>query len=873
MAVTAVLMLALFAQDPVFLEIGKPIEGAIDVDSPVSHTPTLDANYTAAPTVGIGFQLVVPESGPYTIELRSYDFDAYLVVTQFDGSLLTEDDDGLLNTHARVVIDLEANHKYVVKACALHGGRGKFQLQLLGGSPAPLSPQDQQLAAEDDLIARLRHIEFTIGKETAEYAVSQNFLGIHYFNRGDYTKAQVEWENALRIREIVLGPGHPDTATSLNNLAFLLQSQSNYEEARPLYERALAISEKVLGPEHPQTATSLNNLAGLFESQGNYEEARPLYDRSLAILEKVLGPEHPDTARGLNSLAGLLESQGNYEEARPLYERALAINEKVLGQEHPDTATSLYFLAGLLEFQGNYEEARLLHERALVIREKVLGPEHPDTALSLNNLAVLLQSQGNYEEARPLYERGLVIMERALGTEHPSTAGALNNLAHLLQSQGSYEEAQPLQERALAIWNRVLGPEHPNTTLALSNLASLLQSSGNYEKALPVFLRALSGSLAHLDRELPSMSEAERLRLLEIYANPENLLSCLVRLALPDPSESYSLFLKWKGKATRLQEASIQLGQASHTPEIRKRREQIQVQAKKLSGLVFLPLANQSDEHAERIDNLRKERIRLERELNRDLGLDLVLATPSLIEVQAGLPEGAVLVDFFVGEMVYAYVLAGHREPRLILVGVADSLRASQEAFLRGTAIRGGRSLTKEDMNSKQHYISALWDPLRKEVGDASQVFVSPDGFLCELPFGILQETDGSYLLEKHQFVYLTDPTRIAELSESATEAEGSLLAVGDVNYFLRDDAPKDVEAKATTRSRIGASWNSLPATRDELQSLRDLHDFILEWESPMTVVKRKAATEERIRMELPGHRYIHIATHGYFEPDHLPSL
>jgi len=40
-----------------------------------------------------------------------------------------------------------------------------------------------------------------------------------------------------------------------------------------------------------------------------------------------------------------------------------------------------------------------------------------------------------------------------------------------------------------------------------------------------------------------------------------------------------------------------------------------------------------------------------------------------------------------------------------------------------------------------------------------------------------------------------------------------------------------------------------------------------------MPVVEVKAATEERMRAELSGKRYVHIATHGYFEPDHLPSL
>jgi len=111
---------------------------------------------------------VVSKSGPYTIELRSYDFDAYLVLTEWNGALLAEDDDGLIGTHARVVLNLEAEQEYVVRACALHGARGTFQLQLLVGNPAPISPEELQVAKVAELKARLAQIAKTLGNDTAE---------------------------------------------------------------------------------------------------------------------------------------------------------------------------------------------------------------------------------------------------------------------------------------------------------------------------------------------------------------------------------------------------------------------------------------------------------------------------------------------------------------------------------------------------------------------------------------------------------------------------------------------------------------------------------------------------------------------------------
>jgi len=212
-------------------------------------------------------------------------------------------------------------------------------------------------------------------------------------------------------------------------------------------------------------------------------------------------------------------------------------------------------------------------------------------------------------------------------------------------------------------------------------------------------------------------------------------------------------------------------------------------------------------------------------------------------------------------------------EPTLVSLGDQATLRKAQNAFLSTNAARGGHPLGVSDADPAADFLALLWKPLHEAVGDSKTVFVSPDGFLCELPFGILPNADGGYLLEKHRFVYLSDPTTLANKNDSSTADVGSLLAVGGVNYFRRDDVGDATSSGPSTRSRVGDSWSSLPATRDEMQSLRDLHDFILEWESPMTVVEGKAATEERIRAELPGKRYVHIATHGYFEPDNLPSL
>jgi len=418
----------------------------------------------------------------------------------------------------------------------------------------------------------------------------------------------------------------------------------------------------------------------------------------------------------------------------------------------------------------------------------------------------------------------------------------------------------------------VLGPEHPDTAQRLDNLAHLHYSQGDFDQALIYSQKSLSATLSHLDRELPSMSEAGRFRLLNISANPERLLTCAIHASKSTLKYTCTLFQQWKGRATRLQAASVKLSQSSFSQGIRDQTVQIQGITKELSSLVLLPIGEQAEGHEQRIQLLRKERLRLERDLNRELGLDLVLATPELAEVQKSLPKGSLMIDFFVGMDVYAWILKPTGDPQLISLGGHEALQQAHIEFLRVKALRGGSTLGTSDSDPAAEYFGLVWEPFRQAVGDSETVFICPDGFLCELPFGILTDDD-KFLLEKHRFIYLSDPTSLALVNESSDEVKGPLLAVGGVNFFRRDDVAPSEESGPTSRSRVGSSWSSLPATRDEMQALRDLHEFVLEWESPITVIAGKAATEERVRAELPGKRYVHIATHGYFEPDHLPSL
>ncbi|NQU47826.1 MAG: hypothetical protein HQ519_04210 [Planctomycetes bacterium] len=90
------------------LILDQTVQGSVDDGALMVHTPTLDQSYTNAPTVGLTYSVQVPETGIYRFELRSWAFDSYLILQSADGSIIAEDDDGLLLAHSRIAYSLEA---------------------------------------------------------------------------------------------------------------------------------------------------------------------------------------------------------------------------------------------------------------------------------------------------------------------------------------------------------------------------------------------------------------------------------------------------------------------------------------------------------------------------------------------------------------------------------------------------------------------------------------------------------------------------------------------------------------------------------------------------------------------------------------------
>ncbi|MBI1849049.1 MAG: CHAT domain-containing protein [Planctomycetes bacterium] len=720
------------------------------------------------------------------------------------------------------------------------------------------------------------------GPDTPDAAQTMGMLGNTLRAAGRIDEARPLLERALAIREKTVGPNDPRTALSLVDLAAVLIDRSECEKAQPLLERALAIREKWFGREHALTATTLSVLGLNFQAEGKLEDARRLLEQARDICEKVLAPDHPDVASTLNNLAAILRDQGKFDEARPLLERALAIHEKAFGPDHPFTAVSLDNLARLLRDLGKDDEAKPLLERALAIREKALDGDETDVARSLDNLAGVLEGQGKRAAATALLERALAIEEKALGPANPDTAAVMHNLAHALQSLGRFDDAKLLFERALVAQEKVLGRDHPSTLRSASMLALLSLDLGDVANARRLIEESLAAERTRTQSLVSTASEADSL----IYAAAEKRDLELL-LSMPATAESgggndvaYAAVLEWKGQVAR----SLGRGRArifgSATAEQRDLMERLRsVQAALSNGIAAREIEDR-EEHEHRLERLRRDRMELESTIRRTGGVFAEEKPVAPSDVARSLPNGAAIVDFLVhrswqrgehkdgklvgigsfGEpRVSAWVLRkGEVRARWLDLGPSAPIEEAVQTYLADLVARRGVGRTApmkvpSGPSPCDRLNRLLWAPIEKAVGDADRIFVCPDGFLGTLPFETLSDENQKFLVEKHPFVYVQDAASLVHTASAAPAAGGdatAALLVGAIDY----------DSIGTIRLLLARG----------LKEVGDVAGAVRQYEQIEAALEKTTWSAEQ---ELPRFPIVHLATHGYFQPDGLPSM
>jgi len=702
---------------------------------------------------------------------------------------------------------------------------------------------------------------------------------------GNAAGAQQSWQSALDLATRALRADHPSFAEILRRLGLAAFSFGNLADARRLAERARDIGDRSLAPCDPLAPGLAVAVGQSLEYDGEYAGARKLYRESLTRLRDCINGGQVGATADLEATlvyndAGVAREIGDLIEADALYTRAVDIWSKGLGPNHSFVARGLDAVADVAAARGDLPRAHDLYERALAIRRRSLGPDHPHVAWTLTNLARTEADLGNVPLALRYIENAIAIYRKS------GTADEPDHFARVLELRGSLEArrghlraARESVEQAMAERTRIFGPNHPLVTETRASLAGIDLALGDRDKAMTGALdveRLGREQLLFTVRYLP-----ERQAMTYASTRPQGLNLALTILSASSTDSSRVLDAVIRSRGILLDEfAAARRSEASSaSPEVAALVSATTAARQRVANLVIRSL--QEPVSRDVLDEARRQRDEAERALgerNLDASAELTRFSAGVKEVRRALPPNAALISFVrydrrsppSGSSYAAFVVrSGSDRVAFVALGPASSLDPIIEAWRREAS---GKSIARgvPAAQAERMYLSAatrlrrsVWDPLLSYVGDASRVFVVPDGRLNLVNLSALPDGE-SYLAERTAIIhYLTTERDLLMAGRDANAANG-LLTVGGPAFDDGPDLPVATVARRGTecQSLAQTHFDNLPGSLSEVTEIGSL--WPKTGANNVTMLSGAAATETAVKRAVAGRRVVHLATHGF---------
>lgn len=696
----------------------------------------------------------------------------------------------------------------------------------------------------------------------------ERFLGVVWLNRANLLYEQSRYNDAeARYRWVVAlweakGCDQPMALPhAYLNVAEICRFQGRYSEAETLYKRALTLGRQEAGADNPDTFWFLHALAELFVEQGRYAEAEDAYRECIDLLERAGTAGAVRIGLPLRSLADLMRLRGRYDEAEVLYRRSADAYRDAVGMQAPELARTTVGLARCLfaRLNPDLETARRLSGDAL----KILDATHvfPEARLD----ALLLTAEISHQEGDT--RRAQAILAAALeGAEELRRGSSVDDRGRA----AFFADYSPAFEKMVA-WS-----------LERGDVATAIQSSERFRARVLLEQMRLAGVdlMAGLpDSVRTPLARREQQANLDL-AQTERRLAVLRQTPGPDSRDD----------SPRVQEI------VRARDESLEKLRVVQSDVRRVSPLWTQSVA--SGDATITVQQIQDELVR------KDEGLLLycVGADASYaILVRKGTAPLAFALEIGTADAAALRVASGAATRNRLgraLSAVEPAVEPAADRPSRGVTttsgahanVPAGGERTVLDLletpgdhfpETDQRRLHALWNvlipaALQPMIRAMDRLVIVPDGILHRLPFEALVmdapygDNAPVFWLERGPIVrYAPSATVLwtqmgALRQRAAPPRTGGILSVSDATFqdsaAAAGSSMENVVPQQARGERFGA-LSRLPGTAAESERIVAAFGA-----SAVDLLQRHAATEARVRVELAGKRYIHLATHGIVE-------
>ncbi len=269
-----------------------------------------------------------------------------------------------------------------------------------------------------------------------------------YFYNGDYEKALVRANKALKIK--------PDYLDPLLLLGHAYSRMKDYDNAKESYKKYLAAQSKFDDTAetdniillHPESqATALYGLAAIAEIDKDFQLAKSYYMETLKENKRYLSAN--------SSMGRIFKSEGNLIEAERFF-----LNQIEMSDKNFETVVSL---AEIYHSRNEYDDAEKNYKEALIINK--------DSAMALLGYGKLCQELDREEEAVEMFDRA--------ASRSKLNTGSKKELASAFFKTGNFKKASSLYEE-------ILKDEKENPEI-LNDLGNCFFKLEKYKKAEEIY--------------------------------------------------------------------------------------------------------------------------------------------------------------------------------------------------------------------------------------------------------------------------------------------------------------------------------------------------------------------------------------------------
>lgn len=680
-----------------------------------------------------------------------------------------------------------------------------------------------------------------------------------YGIKGMFDDAQ---DNLTRSKKLIKGAKVLITDESSGaELPALLIQLGNFSKADELLTKLVTENEKLFGVSSIRLIEPLVNRGKIQLAKGDYTEAEKTAQRANQIAVKTYTENSTKTAATQRLLSDIYYTLGDYEKAEDNIKKALVSQEKQFGRKHVEVAKSLSQLALIKFYKGDNKKdvENMMIEARNIVGDK-LGKDNPLYADILKNLAVVYISEKKYDLAFNSLTIAEAIWRAKTGSKNNINAASIYTLTgDVYYQQKNYKKSEEFYNKSLDLYKTFFRNEgHPEYVKVVSKLAKVFYMQKEYKKAKNRIEASLTNYEGFIKTYFPALSEREKAKYWNTIKGDFEFYNTLALGQLEDFRDltekvyDYQLLTK-----ALLLSTSIKIRERilNSNDENLKSQYNDWVLKKELMTLALSMSPEQLLENEIDPNLLAQEIERLEKELsqkselfgqnfeNKRITYQDVVKTLKPNEVAIEMVRYRYFNHSFTDSVIYAalYVKSDFKRPKAIVLNDGHKLETRNFKYYRN-AIQG----------KVQDAISydAFWAPIQKGIGQASTIYLSPEGVYNQINLEAIPTPDGKYILDNVNIVLVSNTKDIyLRKVKSRNAADNTAAMFGNPSFYM----------VASTNPLV----SQLPGTEKEINQIQ----FLLNQKGVNTkVYVEKSATEESIK-ELNSERIVQVATHGFYKP------